>query len=126
MKYDQTFARFARRMIRQTAVTAGIFAIAGTMYWNWRVGAGVVAGGLFQILFLSFLLAKEQQWERQEKDPVFISQRLSLFAMCRLVLQILTCVAVVFTPLNIFGYLVGLLTLTLMTLVDKVVKLIKE
>ena len=78
------------------------------------------------ILFLSFLLAKEQQWERQEKDPVFISQRLSLFAMCRLVLQILTCVAVVFTPLNIFGYLVGLLTLTLMTLVDKVVKLIKE
>ena len=99
MKYDQTFARFARRMIRQTAVTAGIFAIAGTMYWNWQVGAGVVAGGLFQILFLSFLFAKE---------------------------QILTCVAVVFTPLNIFGYLVGLLTLTLMTLVDKVVKLIKE
>lgn len=103
--------------------------MAGTMYWNWQVGAGVVAGGLFQILFLSFLLAKEQQWERQEKDPVFISQRLSLFAMCRLVLQILTCVAVVFTPLKIFGifgYLVGLLTLTLMTLVDRVVKLIKE
>ena len=124
MKYDQTFARFARRMIRQTAIAAAIFAIAGTMYWNWQVGAGVVAGGLFQILFLSFLLAKEQQWERQ--DPVFISQRLSLFAMCRLVLEILTCVAVVFTPLNIFGYLVGLLTLTLMTLVDKVVKLIKE
>ncbi len=97
MKYDQTFARFARRMIRQTAIAAGIFAMAGTMYW-----------------------------ERQEKDPVFISQRLSLFAMCRLVLQILTCVAVVFTPLNIFGYLVGLLTLTLMTLVDRVVKLIKE
>ena len=47
MKYDQTFARFARRMIRQTAVTAGIFAIAGTMYWNWQVGAGVVAGGFF-------------------------------------------------------------------------------
>ena len=120
MKYDQTFARFARRMIRQTAIAAGIFAMAGTMYWNWQVGAGVVAGGLFQILFLSFLLAKEQQWERQEKDPVFISQRLSLL------LQILTCVAVVFTPLNIFGYLVGLLTLTLMTLVDRVVKLIKE
>ena len=55
MKYDQTFARFARRMIRQTAIAAGIFAMAGTMYWNWQVGAGVVAGGLYQILFLSFL-----------------------------------------------------------------------
>ena len=40
MKYDQTFARFARRMIRQTAIAAGIFAMAGTMYWNWQVGAG--------------------------------------------------------------------------------------
>ena len=54
MKYDQTFARFARRMIRQTAIAAGIFAMAGTMYWNWQGGAGVVAGGVFLIFFFFF------------------------------------------------------------------------
>ena len=122
MKYDQTFARFARRMIKYTTVAIIGFAFI----WDWHVAVGIVLGGLFQILFLSFLLVKESQWERQGKAPVFISQRLSLFAMSRLVLQILTCVGIIFTPVNIFGYLVGLLTLTLMILVDRVIKLIKE
>ena len=126
MKYDQTFARFARRMIKYTTVAIIGFAFISEFIWDWHVAVGIVLGGLFQILFLSFLLVKESQWERQGKAPVFISQTLSLFAMSRLVLQILTCVGIIFTPVNIFGYLVGLLTLTLMTLVDRVIKLIKE
>ncbi len=54
MKYDQTFARFARRMIKYTTVAIIGFAFISEFIWDWHVAVGIVLGGLFQILFLSF------------------------------------------------------------------------
>ena len=46
--------------------------------------------------------------------------------MLRFVLEILLCVAVIFSPIEIFGFLGGLLTLPVATVVERLVGLIKE
>lgn len=128
MKYDQTFPAFAHRMIRITAVAAVVLAILGVFLGGLWAGAGVVFGSAFQIGFLGFLLLKERQWEQKGKDPKDIGRKMAGFAMSRLILEILLCVVIAWlTPLStVIGYLVGLLSLTAMTLLDKVVNVIKE
>jgi hypothetical protein len=126
MQYDQTFPLFAGRMIRMTAAAGAILSLAGFVWQGFWFGLGIALGSAFQIGFLCFLLLKDRQWEQKGKDPLFIGRRLTGFAMLRLVLEILLCVAVVFTPVNIIGFLIGLLSLTAMTVLDKVVSVIKE
>ena len=46
--------------------------------------------------------------------------------MLRFILEILFCVAVIFTPLDILAFLGGLLTLPAATLGERLVGLIKE
>lgn len=77
-------------------------------------------------LFFSLMLVKFNQWQRDKREVDFIGRRLVVFTMLRFILEIASCVAVIFTPLNILAYLGGLLTLPAATLGERLVGLIKE
>ena len=63
---------------------------------------------------------------REISEVDFIGHRLVVFTMLRFILEIASCAAVIFTPLNILAYLGGLLTLPAATLGERLVGLIKE
>ena len=95
--------------------------------WGWEVGAAWLVGSFFHAAFFLFLRAKFFQWVKANREPVFIGQRIAGFAGMRFILEILLAVAVVvLTPLNIMGLLGGLLSLPLVTLLDRAVSVIKE
>ena len=95
--------------------------------WGWKVAAAWGLGAFFHAAFFLVLRAKFFQWVKADREPVFIGQRIAGFAGMRFILEILLAVGVVtLTPLHILGFLGGLLSLPLVTLLDRAVSVIKE
>lgn len=127
MTYDQTFPKYAGRMIRWL-LGLGIAGAAVLFFiWGWRVGGAWILGAFFHAAFFMFLRAKYFQWVKDGREPVFIGQRIAAFAGFRFILEILLAVVVIaFTPLNPLGLLGGLLSLPLLSVSEQVVNVIKE
>ena len=126
MNFDLTFPHYAKRMNQYILVIA---VIGAGILLAWQGWAYVIARGLgclFHIFFFSLMLVKFNQWQRDKREVDFIGHRLVVFTMLRFILEIASCVAVIFTPLNILAYLGGLLTLPAATLGERLVGLIKE
>ena len=71
---------------------------------------------LFHAAFFLFLRKKYLDWTETGRDIFFIGRRKAGFASGRFILEILLSVLVViFTPLNILGFLAGLLSLVVAT-----------
>ena len=66
-------------------------------------------------------------WTETGRDNLFIGRRIAEFASGRFFIEILLCVlVVVFTPLNILGFLAGLLSLVAATYWERIASAIKE
>lgn len=126
MNFDLTFPYYAKRMTRYILVIAVIGAGILLAWQGWAYAIAWGLGCLFHIFFFSFMLLKFNQWQRNHREVDFIGRRLVVFTMLRFILEIASCVAVIFSPLNILAYLGGLLTLPAATLGERLVGLIKE
>ncbi len=126
MNFDLTFPHYAEKMVKYLWVLTALGAVILFLWKGWPYGAAWGLGSLFHIFFFKFLLLKFKQWERAKRDVEFIGHRLVVFTMLRFILEILFCVAVIFTPLDILAFLGGLLTLPAATLGERLVGLIKE
>ena len=113
-------------MVKYLWVLTALGAVILFLWKGWPYGTAWGLGSLFHIFFFKFLLLKFKQWERAKRDVEFIGHRLVVFTMLRFILEILFCVAVIFTPLDILAFLGGLLTLPAATLGERLVGLIKE
>lgn len=104
--------------------------IAGTIvcfwFWGWKCGVAWFLGSLLHVFFYWLMRKKYLQWVRESREPDWMGRRLLTFTMLRFLLEILCCVAVIFSPLNILAFLGGLLTLPVATLGERLVSLIKE
>ena len=70
---------------------------------------------------------KYLDWTETGRDIFFIGRRIAGFASGRFILEILLSVLVViFTPLNILGFLAGLLSLVVATYGERIIGAIKE
>ncbi len=126
MNFDLTFPHYAEKMVKYLWVLTALGAVILFLWKGWLYGAAWGLGSLFHIFFFKFLLLKFKQWEKAKRDVEFIGHRLVVFTMLRFILEILCCVAVIFTPLDILAFLGGLLTLPAATLGERLVGLIKE
>lgn len=126
MNFDLTFPHYAEKMVKYLWVLAVLGAVILFLWKGWPYGVAWGLGSLFHIFFFKFLLLKFKQWEKAKRDVEFIGHRLVVFTMLRFILEILCCVAVIFTPLDILAFLGGLLTLPAATLGERLVGLIKE
>ncbi len=126
MNFDLTFPHYAKRMNQYILVIAVIGAGILFAWQDWAYAIAWGLGCLFHIFFFSLMLVKFNQWQRDKREVDFIGHRLVVFTMLRFILEIASCAAVIFTPLNILAYLGGLLTLPAATLGERLVGLIKE
>ena len=111
MNFDLTFPHYAKRMNQYILVIA---VIGAGILFAWQGWAYAFAWGLGCL------------FHRDKREVDFIGHRLVVFTMLRFILEIASCAAVIFTPLNILAYLGGLLTLPAATLGERLVGLIKE
>ena len=128
MIYDETFPVYAGRAMRFTAVIAAAFA-AGASYWGWQMGAGVLLGALFQLLFLWFLRSKYIKWSEEGRPPEKIGRRLVAYTCPERFFNVGICeqnMVAMAAGMAVVGFLAGLLSLTAATIADKVVGVIKE
>lgn len=126
MNFDLTFPHYAKRITKYLWVLCLLGTVILFLWKGWMVGAAWGLGSLFHIFFFQFMLFKFNQWERAKKEGEFIGRRLVVFTMLRFILEILLCVAVIFSPFDIIAFLGGLLTLPIATLGERLVGLIKE
>lgn len=127
MTYDQTFPKYAGRMIRWLLGLGVAGAAVLFFIWGWRVGGAWILGAFFHAAFFMFLRAKYFQWVKDGREPDFIGQRVAVFAIFRFILEIvLAAVVVALTPLNVLGFLGGLLSLPFLSIFERVVNVIKE
>ncbi len=126
MNFDLTFPHYAERMNKYLLVLCILGTVILFLWQGWSFGVAWGLGSLFHIFFFKFMLLKFNQWQNAKREVEFIGRRLILFTMLRFVLEVLCCVAVVFSPLNILAFLGGLLTLPLATFGERMVSLIKE
>ena len=126
MNFDLTLPHYAKRMNQYILVIAVIGAGILFAWQGWAYAFAWGLGCLFHIFFFSLMLVKFNQWQRDKREVDFIGHRLVVFTMLRFILEIASCAAVIFTPLNILAYLGGLLTLPAATLGERLVGLIKE
>lgn len=126
MNFDATFPLYANRMNRYLMVIAIIGAGVLLCWQDWKYAIAWGMGCLFHIFFFKGMLSLLKKWERRGRSIDFISRRLVICTMLRFVLEILACVAVIFTPVDIFAFLGGLLMLPVATLGERLVSLIKE
>lgn len=125
--YDKTFPLYATRVIRVTAVLAVIATISCYVLWDWEEAVGAIAGSVFQILFMLFLRWKYVRWSEAGKEPDDIGVRLVGFTGARLFFEIAFCVLVaIFLRTAVIGFLIGLLSLTIASVLDKIISVIKE
>lgn len=127
MSYDETFPVYAKKMIRLSAVLAAVGTAIAFYFWGWQGALGVICGAGFQILFLAFLRGKYIKWSEAGREPEAIGTRLVGFTGARLFFEIGACVlfALLFKA-AVWGFLIGLLSLTVATLLGKIVDVIKE
>lgn len=124
--YGSDFPQYASRMMLWTALIAGLIAVVAVK-WGWIYFASVLLGALFQILFLAFLRMKHKRWTRWGKAPDEIGRSLVGYTGARLFFEVGACIGVaIFWKLAVIGFLMGLLSLTLSTLLDKIVDIIKN
>ena len=84
-------------------------------------------GAFFHAAFFMFLRVKYFQWVKDGRESDFIGQRVAVFAIFRFILEIvLAAVVVALTPLNVLGFLGGLLSLPFLSIFERVVNVIKE
>lgn len=127
MAGDENFPVYAARIMKLTAAVAAIAASAAFFFWGAAMGAGVIAGALFQLLFMGFLRTKYIRWTKAGRDPAAIGARLVAFTGARLFFEIGACVAAaILIGTGAFGFLAGLLSLTVATVLDKIISVIKE
>lgn len=125
--YDKTFPEYATRVIRVTWMLASISALACYFLWDWKEAGGVLMGALFQVLFMMFLRWKYVRWSEAGREPDDIGVRLVGFTGARLFFEIGFCVVVaIFLDTAVIGFLIGLLSLTMASIVDKIISVIKE
>lgn len=126
MNFDLTFPHYANRMNKYLLILCILGTVILFLWQGWPFGIAWGLGSLFHIFFFKFMLVKFNQWEKAKRSVEFIGHRLVVFTMLRFILEILFCVAVIFSPLNILAFLGGLLTLPVATLGERLVGLIKE
>ena len=126
MNFDLTFPHYAKRMNQYILVIAVIGAGILLAWQGWAYAFAWGLGCLFHIFFFSLMLVKFNQWQRVLGAVDFFGYCLVVFMLFRFSLQVVSCVAVIFTPLNILAFLGGLLTLPAATLGERLVGLIKE
>ena len=126
MVYDLEFPNYATRVLRLTAILGILLAAIGA-YFGWQYGAGAIAGMLFQYGFLLFLKKKYIKWSEEGRAPDAIGAKLVGFTAFRFVLEILIALlAALWIGMGVLGVLAGLLSLTMATVLDKVISVIKE
>ncbi len=126
MGFDLEFPNYATRILRMTAILGILFA-AGGCYFGWQYGAGVILGTLFQYVFLWFLRSKYIKWSEEGRAPDAIGAKLVGYTGFRFFIEIgIAVVAALCIGIGVLGVLVGLLSLTIATVLDKVISVIKE
>lgn len=127
MTYDETFPKYANRMITYLIGLGAVGAAVLFYLWGWKVSGGWTLGAIFHAAFFLFLKAKYVQWMKAKRPVEFIGKRLTVFTASRFIMEIALAIMVAaFTPLHILAFLAGLLSLPLLTLVERAVCVIKE
>ena len=127
MAYDKTFPDYATRVIRVTWMLASLGSLVCYFLWDFKEAAGVLMGALFQVLFMMFLRWKYVRWSERGDAPDEIGVRLVGFTGARLFFEIGSCVVVaIFLKTAVIGFLIGLLSLTMASVIDKIISVIKE
>ena len=127
MNSDQAFSEYALSMTKWLCAMAVVGAAVCFFFWGWTAGAGFALGAVFHAAFYMVLLWRYRKWILEGREPVYIGRRLAGYAALRFVLEIVICVvAVIYTPLNIFALLGGLLTLPVVTLLDRAGSAVKS
>lgn len=120
MKYDSVFPAFADRMVHRLAAIGIIGVIPLFLRWDWTVAVGFAAGVVFHILFFLYMKRSYIRWEKEEKDASYIGQMGAALVSSRLFVEVgLAAVVVLWTPLNVMGFLAGLLSLFPATILAK-------
>lgn len=127
MNCDSAFPDYTKKITYLLLVLAAVGGIVTQLIWGWRVSVAFSLAALFHAAFFLFLRKKYLDWTETGRDIFFISRRIAGFASGRFILEILLSVLVViFTPLNILGFLAGLLSLVVATYGERIIGAIKE
>jgi hypothetical protein len=127
MTSDNTLPAYTHRSIICLLIIAVVGGIIGEIFWDWTVSTALVLGTLFHVLFFLFLRAKYNQWTKAGKEAVYIGRRIAGYAASRFLMEVILAVlVVVFTPLNIIAFLVGLLSLVFATILERIIGFIKD
>ena len=127
MNCDSAFPDYTKKITYLLLVLAAVGGIVTQLIWGWRVSVAFSLTALFHAAFFLFLRKKYLDWTETGRDIFFIGRRIAGFASGRFILEILLSVLVViFTPLNILGFLAGLLSLVVATYGERIIGAIKE
>ena len=127
MNCDSAFPDYTKKITYLLLVLAAVGGIVTQLIWGWRVSVAFSLAALFHADFFLFLRKKYLDWTETGRDIFFIGRRIAGFASGRFILEILLSVLVViFTPLNILGFLAGLLSLVVATYGERIIGAIKE
>ena len=127
MNCDSAFPDYTKKITYLLLVLAAVGGIVTQLIWGWRVSVAFSLATLFHAAFFLFLRKKYLDWTETGRDIFFIGRRIAGFASGRFILEILLSVLVViFTPLNILGFLAGLLSLVVATYGERIIGAIKE
>lgn len=127
MNCDSAFPDYTKKITYLLLVLAAVGGIVTQLIWGWRVSVAFSLAALFNAAFFLFLRKKYLDWTETGRDIFFIGRRIAGFASGRFILEILLSVLVViFTPLNILGFLAGLLSLVVATYGERIIGAIKE
>lgn len=127
MNCDSAFPDYAKKITYLLLILAIAGGIVTQLIWGWRVSVAFILATGFHAAFFLFLRKKYLDWTETGRDNLFIGRRIAGFASGRFILEILLSVLVViFTPLNILGFLAGLLSLVVATYGERIIGAIKE
>lgn len=126
MNCDSAFPDYTKKITYLLLVLAAVGGIVTQLIWGWRVSVAFSLAALFHAAFFLFLRKMYLFWTETGRDNLFIGRRIAEFASGRFFIEILLCVlVVVFTPLNILGFLAGLLSLVAATYWERIASAIK-
>ena len=127
MNCDSAFPDYTKKITYLLLVLAAVGGIVTQLIWGWRVSVAFSLAALFHAAFFLFLRKMYLFWTETGRDNLFIGRRIAGFASGRFFIEILLCVlVVVFTPLNILGFLAGLLSLVAATYWERIASALKE
>ena len=127
MNCDSAFPEYTKKITYLLLVLAAVGGIVTQLIWGWRVSVPYSLAARFHAALFLFLRKKYLDCTETGRDIFFIGRRIAGFASGRFILEILLSVLVViFTPLNILGFLAGLLSLVVATYGARIIGAIKE